>query len=99
MTTTFTLIAGKPTIDKDPDAVLDYTLDFSAWCAAMADTIISHTVAVIGVVRNSSTNTTLAVTLWMSGGTVGQPASATVRVVTAAGRTDDRTVYFRIRQR
>lgn len=95
----FTLAAGKPTIDKDPNAELDYNVRFTAWLDAVTDTIVSHTVNVIGVTLLSSTVVgNKVVVLWLSGGTVGQPASATVRITTAAGRKEDRTVYFKIKE-
>lgn len=95
----FTLAAGKPTIDKDPNAELDYNVRFTAWLDAVTDTIVSHTVSVIGVTLLSSTVVgNKVVVLWLSGGTVGQPASATVRITTAAGRKEDRTVYFKIKE-
>lgn len=99
MADTFIVTAGKPSIVKDPDAVLDYTLDFTDWLALVTDTIVSHTVVVTGVVKNSSSNTTKLVTMWISGGAVGVTGSAVVRIVTAAGRIDDRTIYFKIKAR
>ncbi len=97
---TFKIIAGKPTIDKDPNAVLDYTIDFTDWCDAQSDTIASHTIAVSGCTIGplGSSHDSKKVTVWISGGTVGTQASATATVVTAAGRTDDRTIYFKIKQ-
>ena len=100
MADAFTTIAGKPTVTKDPNAVLDYTVDFAAWLLPTADTISTATVTGTGVVINSSGVVGgTAVTMWVSGGTAGSTGSATVRIVTAGGRTDDRTVYFKIRER
>lgn len=96
----FKLVAGKPTITKDPDAVLDYAVDFAAWLKPLnGDVIASHQVLAVGITIDNSANSDTAVVLWVSGGVVGQPASATVRITTVAGRTDDRTVYFKIKQR
>lgn len=95
----FTLAAGKPTIDKDPNAELDYNVRFTAWLDAVADTIASHTVSVVGVTLLSSTVVgNKVVVLWLGGGVVGEPASATVRIITVAGRKEDRTVYFKIKE-
>ena len=49
MADAFTVIAGKPQIVKDPNAVLDYTVDFEAWLLPTADTISSATVTGSGV--------------------------------------------------
>lgn len=100
MTTSFIVNAdGWAVIDKDPEAVLDYTLDWELWLAGMADTISSKTVTGYGVTVDSSSNTSTAVTAWVSGGLVGQTPSVTVQIVTAGSRTDERTIYFNIRER
>ena len=97
---TFKIIAGKPTIDKDPNAVLDYTIDFTDWCDAQSDTIASHTIAVSGLHdRPARQQSRLEEGHRVDLGRHGRPqASATATVVTAAGRTDDRTIYFKIKQ-
>lgn len=98
--TTFVVRAGKPIIDKDPNAVLDYTVRFAKWLDGMTDTLASHTVTgVVGVVVDSSLIVGKTVVVWVSGGTVGTTGSVTVRVTTAGGRTDDRTIYFKIKER
>lgn len=82
---------------KDPNAVLDYKFDWTAWLLPLLDTITSVTWVVSGgVVVNSSTNTTTTATAVVSGGTVGTDASVTCRIVTAGGRTDDRTIPLKI---
>lgn len=102
-TETFVVSVGKPTIVKDPNAVLDYTLDWSEWLEPLTDTIASVAVAVTGVTLDHTTNDGTSVTIWVSGGTVGTPGSARVRITTvgtgARPRTDDRTVYFKIKER
>ena len=83
---------------KDPDAVLDYEWDWAAWLGT--DTIASHTVtAATGLTVDTSEATDTAVTVWLSGGTVGQTYSVTCHVVTAAGREDDRTVTVTVMER
>ena len=103
-TETFEIAAGnKPTILKDPNAVLDYTLDWSEWLEPLTDTIASVSVAVSGVTLDHTTNNGTSVTIWISGGTVGTRGEARVRITTvgtgARPRTDDRTVYFKIKER
>lgn len=101
MTETFVVSAGKPTIEKDPNAVLDYTFDFTDWLAVVGDTINSVTfpATVAVTVAGSAITAGKKVVAWVSGGTIGSPASLTARIVTVGGRTDDRTVYFKIKQR
>lgn len=102
-TETFVVTANKPTITKDPNAVLDYTLDWSDWLEPASDTIASVAVAVTGVTLDHTTNNGTSVTIWISGGTVGTRGEARVRITTvgtgARPRTDDRTVYFKIKER
>ena len=102
MTQTFIDVLGKPTIDKDPQAVLDYAAGFTDWLNAISDTILSHTVPkIVGVTVSSSgvVNASKDVLLWVSGGTKGKPASVTVRIVTVGGRTDERTLFFNVADR
>mgnify|MGYP003594344428 FL=1 len=83
---------------KDPDAVLDYEWDWSAWLGT--DTIASHTVtAATGLTVDTSEATSTAVTAWLSGGSVGMSYAVTCHVVTAAGREDDRTVTVTVMER
>jgi hypothetical protein len=85
---------------KDPDAVLDYEVDWSNWLATDSDTISGHTViASAGITVDSSTRTSTAVTFWLSGGTVGQQYVVTVQITTAAGRIDERSLTFNVRDR
>ena len=64
-------------IEKDPDAVLDYTLDWSNWLAA-DDEINSISVSVESIsgdsaplTVDSTTNTASLTTAYISAGTVG----------------------------
>ena len=89
----------KPKGIKDPDAVLDYPIDFTDWLADISDTIDTFTVLVTGgLVWNEliSSHSNGLVTVWLSGGTAGSTATFTVRVSTAGGRTDDRTFFLKI---
>lgn len=92
----------RPWITKDPDAVLDYSFDWSDWLQA-GELIASHVVTVDGVTKNSDTRSGAVVTAWISGGeaTGGSPASVTCSVTTDSvpARTEHRTVYLRIRER
>ena len=81
---------------KDPNAVLDYTFDWSDWLPT-GDTISSYTVTVAtGLTKVSDSSTTTAVTVWLSGGTVGAWYAVQCRIVTVGGRTDDRTAQIKI---
>ncbi len=83
---------------KDPDAVLDYQWNWATWLPT-GDTIASATVtAETGLTVDSDSNTATVVTAWLSGGTVGESYGVTCRVVTADGRTDDRTITIIVQE-
>lgn len=90
---------------KDPDAVLDYALDWSAWLAA--EEIISSsdwTVSTIAadpaaLVIDSDSHADGIATAWLSGGTPGNTYTATCQITTDQQRTDERTITITVRER
>lgn len=90
----------KTIFTKDPDAVLDYGFDWGTNWLATGETIATSTwVVPTGITEDSATKTTLTTTIWLSGGTVNTTYEFTNRIITSAGRTDDRSFKVRIRQR
>ena len=86
------------TYTKDPGATLDYTVDFTAWLGT--DTIATASVTTPpGLTEASESNTTTKVTVWLSGGTVGQSYTVTCRITTVAGRIDERSLLIRVRDK
>lgn len=95
---------------KDPSAVLDYKFDWKAltnvtgltdWLSA-GETIASRTITNdtgITVDSSSITDTNTSVTVWLSGGTAGIYYKVTCRIVTNAGRTDERSIIIRVQNR
>ena len=86
---------------KDPDAVLDYIIDWSddsnPWLAT-DETISSYTItAETGITKDSDNESDGAVTIWLSGGTAGENYTVACRIVTNAGRTDERTIIINCR--
>lgn len=83
---------------KDPDSVLDYTVDWDSWLST--DTISSSDwVIESGITEDSASNTTTTATVWLSGGTAGTRYKVTNRIVTAEGRTADRSFYVSVAER
>lgn len=83
---------------KDPDAILDYTVDWSAWL--VDDTIATLTVTPDdGITIDSSSHTDTTATAIISGGTAGNSYSVRFHIVTAGARTDDRTIALFVEQR
>lgn len=87
------------TFVKDPNAVLDYRVDWSAWLPE-GDTIDTSTWTVpSGINKDSESNDTTSATVWLSGGTAGVNYQLVNRVTTAGGRTDDRTITISVREK
>lgn len=83
---------------KDPNAVLDYAFDWSSWLAT-SETVSSFVVTVQsgiteGTGAYASSESSGVVTVWLSGGTEGTTYSVACKIVTSAGRTDERTIYI-----
>lgn len=95
----FVLIDGKWVIEKDPNAELDYYIGVVD-LVPPGDTVVSVSIAVTGGLIEMTHSFTSAgvVTVWLKGGTFSRSklSSCTVSFVTAGGRKDDRTVYFKI---
>jgi len=84
---------------KDPEAVLDYTFDWSDWLAT-GETISSYTVtAQTGLTKDSDSQADGVVTYWLSGGTAGTTYRVECKIVTSAGRTDERTMWIKVVER
>lgn len=83
---------------KDPNAVLDYIIDWTAFLGA--DTISTSTwIVETGITKDSDTRTNTTTTIWLSGGTAGERYYLTNRIVTAGLRTEDRTIGILVREK
>lgn len=82
---------------KDPDAVLDYTIDWSSFLSS-GDTITSSTwvSSSVDISIDSDSFTSTMTTVWLSGGIDGFSYEITNHVVTAYGREDDRVIIIEI---
>jgi len=84
--------------EKDPQAILDYAIDWTSWLSS--DTISTSTWTVpSGITKVSDSTTTTTTTIWLSGGTADTDYELINHIVTAGGREDDRTITIRVRQR
>jgi hypothetical protein len=90
---------GRPVITKDPDEVLDYPFEWSAYLLPTTDTITSASFEALGVVVDSTANTTTTATAIVSGGVVGVSASVTCTINTAQGRIVQRSIFLKIKER
>ena len=83
-------------IEKDANSVLDWRFDWSRWLSS-GDSLFDHSViSDNGITVDSSSIVGNNVVVWLSGGNVGTTYDVTVRVITSNGRTDDRTVRFKV---
>ncbi|WP_079613999.1 phage fiber-tail adaptor protein [Mycobacteroides abscessus] len=88
------LVATLGKFKKDPQAVLDWTVDWGPWLTKMGDSIseVAATVTPTGALKVDSVSFARSqVTVWLSGGVAGSPYQVTVHVTTAGGRQDDRS--------
>jgi hypothetical protein len=102
----FKLKGTKYVIEKDPDSILDYVVDFTDFLTPVEDNIDSVEVVQEsgGVSVESTVIDGKIVTAWVSGGEItvaGAYASATFRITTdnTPPRVEDRTLYFDIKER
>jgi hypothetical protein len=84
---------------KDPDGTLDFSFDWSKWLAT-DETIIGYTVTVsMGLTKESDSESAGIVTVWLSGGTATTWYTVACKIVTNAGRTDERTMNILVLDR
>lgn len=88
------------TFRKDPNAVLDYVLDWGENYLATGETINSvvWTVAT-GITKDSDSKTDTTTTIWLSGGTALTSYTIACKIVTSQSRTDERTFTVQVENR
>ena len=87
---------------KDPDAVLPYAEDWTAWLVAEEnDTIVDSTWTANNAAMTIESSTFAAgiTVVWLSGGTAGKEYTVTNHIVTASGREDDRSIIVPVKER
>ena len=92
-------------IEKDPYAVLDYSLDWENWMPSgeVISTITVTAETISGdanpLVVDSSTNTDYIVTANVSGGTAGNIYNLEYRIVTDQSKQDSRNIRIKVVER
>lgn len=86
--------------NKDPDADLDFLVDWSSWLADTGgDTIVTSTwITPTGITTHTASFTSTTAIVWLSGGTLGINYPLVNRITTVAGRIEDQTVMVFIEQ-
>jgi len=86
---------------KDPNAVLDYSIDWSTWLATSETISASSWTVPTGITQTtpapSFTNT--VTTIWLLGGTAGTTYTLTNHITTNQGRQDDRSITIQVVER
>ena len=83
---------------KDPNATLDYQIDWSDWLND--DIIIDSTwITEDGLTKVSDSFVDTVTTVWFSGGVDQSRYEATNRIMTANGRIDDRTIRIKCKEK
>lgn len=91
-----TIIAA---FDKDPDEVLDYTINWINWLTS-GDTISSSVwIVPAGITEDSNSFTNTTASVFLSGGIAGTEYKLTNTIVTAGGRTAQRTISIKVAER
>ncbi len=81
---------------KDPDEVKDYEVNYALLLGT--DTINTSTwILPAGIIKDSDSHTDTEVTIWLSSGTAGETYLLVNRIVTAGGRTYDRTIKLKLK--
>lgn len=89
-------MATQSTIAHDPNAKLDYAVDWAAWLQS-GETITASTWTVpTGITQTTPAPSFsgTAATVWLTGGTVGEHYMVTNHITTSMGREDDRSLYI-----
>lgn len=84
---------------KDPNARLDYAVDWSSWLSDGETISDSDWTVPAGIVEDDTDVTTTKATVWLTGGTAGQSYAVTNRITTSDGRIDDRSIQIVVRDR
>jgi len=86
---------------KDPNAVLDYSFDWSDWLTGGETIATSTWLNPDSLTINTTANTTTTTVVWVTGGTAGKTYRLTNRIVTNSSptRTDDRTLSIEVQDR
>lgn len=82
--------------DKDPQATLDYRLDWSNWLTDDDEVVSSEWIVERGLTEVRTDELEAALTILVSGGTPRGYYDLVSRITTQQGRTDERTISLRI---
>jgi len=89
-------MANQRNFEKDPQATLDFAVDWTDWLES--DTISTGTwIVPSGIVKVSSSYTTVKDTVFLASGTVDNTYAVINRITTANGKKNDQTIYILVK--
>lgn len=80
---------------KDPQATLDFVIDWAEWLDADAIAAATWTIPA-GLVKVNESHDGAKATVWLSGGTGDVTYRCACRIETTAGRIDERSIWVRV---
>lgn len=86
----------------DPQSVLDYAVDWTAWLATGETLTASSWTVPAGITQTTPAPSFTAggvATIWMTGGTLNLSYSLVNHITTSAGRQQDQTITLQVRDR
>ena len=84
---------------KDPNAVLDYSIEWSKWLAGDQIQTSAWSVSDPVIEATNDSRTATRTTVWLSGGAAGQAYTVTNHITTSGGRTDERSFLVQVQDR
>ena len=87
------------TFKQDPQAQLDYKVDWSAWLGVGETITTSSWVLDPGITQGTpapASHDNTSATIWLSGGVAGTTYNVTNHIATSAGRINDRSISVHI---
>lgn len=85
---------------KDPQAKLDYAINWSQWLNSDGDTISASTWSTeSGITIETDSKTDSIATVWLSGGEAGRSYKVTNHIVTQGGRENEFSIVIVVQQR
>jgi hypothetical protein len=83
--------------NKDPDAVLDFAINWADW---LSDDIITASTWTVpaGITKDRDSFHEFLTVVWLSGGTAGETYTLVNRIETDESRTEDRSVFITVKE-
>jgi hypothetical protein len=85
---------------KDPDAYLDFPMDWNAWLTDGRETVSTAVWTVpTGLTLGTETLADNVAVAWISGGTAGEVYTVSCKVTSSSGRIDERSIVIVVEER